>query len=443
MQLSRRDWLAQSLAFGALGGCSLASQWDGTTPFTTATGLTLSPAPDWMSVSWNDSTHMDRWAKMGLGPNRTMRSDYKYGLAVSAGGKYFASPVGASPINAITIISTESGERWRIAHPNKWVEITQPTFSPDGERIAFVASPPTHGGNCEIWIAPVRGGLARVIRSGARRSMYWPFFSWDGTRVACFRDILLDSRNGPSKIKPEYRGYQFSSLFEYDIATGAETKASDLIVEGHLRPLAVYAPNDRDFLVGARTFGAVLDGRASSSREYGPDLPADCEAPRFGCFPDHGPIQPPPGLMEGRELFEVKRGEPVARFPKGARPKVFGANGARFGSGSRFYGADRHGRVAISEGMRVHVCDETGPVKTLDLATTLGWPGYPNIDFCAISADGEAIAAATAQGFVDEGTRVDVLRGGRISTFALKPADDGPANTKLVTDESGVSEFPA
>lgn len=431
--------MAQALSLGALGGCTLASQWDGTKPFTTATGLTLYPPEPWMSLAWDDPTNFPRWEQQFNRGLRGARSDWLNGLAVSAGGKYIACPVGASPLNAMTIVATETGERWRIAHPNRWIEIKQPVFSPDGESIAMVASPPTYGGNCEIWIAPVRGGPARIMRSGARRSMNWPFFSWDGKRIACFRDVLPDAQN--TSRRPEYAGYIFGSPFEYEIETGAETRLSELIVGTAAVPHAAYAPNDRDLLAGARILGGVLKAQGST-KEYGKDLPVDCTTAQIGCFEDYGLVQPPAGLLDGREFFELKRGAPAVRFPKSARPKLFGAPGARFGVGSRYYGADRHGRVVISDKMRAHACDEAGPVKTLDLATTPGWPGYPNIEFCAISSDGEAIAASTPQDFTDGGTRVDLLRGDRVSTFVLKPSADGPGNTRLITDEGGKSEFP-
>lgn len=423
--LSRRTLLSQALAMTALGGC--AAHWDGQAPFTTLTGLTLVPSPEWMGLSWNDPQNVARWeAQLSL--NRGMRIEWTSGLAVSTGGKYIALPVGASQINAITVVATETGERWRVAHPNKRVLLTQPTFSPDGESIAMIASPPTYSGNCEIWMSPLKGGRGGVLRSSSPRSMYWPVFSPDGRKIACFRDV--DTPRSNPLVRPEYQASLYCSLFEYDIATGQETQVSDLIVNA-LKAHAAYVSNGRDFLVGARVFARPLDN------DYSKML--DCGDGRSWCYDDLGPAQPSPGQLDGRAMFSVSRGAHIERFPTPARPAILGPKGI-LDPRATFFGADRNGNTVVGFGNKAWVCDDTKILKMLDPAASKLGASDGNLDACAISYDGSVVAGATSLGFVDEGTRVDMLRNGVVTSFVLSPGDS--MKNFSVDVSAGASEFP-
>ena len=420
LQHSRRHWLAHALSTVTVGGCmSSTGIREG---FSTPTGFEVSAVPEWRYRAWNDPENLKLWDSL-LSLDRRMRWTAQEGLAVSAGGKVAAVPVGASAINAITLAAHESDEVWRIAHPNPRIQLSHPTFSPDGETIAVVASPPTYFGDCEIWIAPVRGGRARVIRASEPRSMYWPAFSRDGLRVACFRDVAPSQEY--RQIKREYAPYPYCALFEYDLETSEETKINDLVVDAANARFGYGARSDM-FLVG---FDGIARFAAEERYSNG----------ETGYREDIGPLQPA-GQTDGRRLFELRRGAPVKRFPEPAKPGLLKAG--LFDKSASFCGVDRSGNVLIKSLKRAYACNDERIVQVLDLERSRSGAGHDNFETCAISSDGSAIAGTTPRGFVNEGTRLDLMHDGEIKTFALQPSDLGASPVHLITADSRSSRFP-
>lgn len=145
---------------------------------------------------------------------------YDGGPALSADGSLLAFTDPRHPVNVLSIVEIGTERGWTIAHPNYRVKLAHPTFSPDGEYIAFVVTPPTYFGLSEIWIAPLRGGECRVLGGAAASCFLLPTFSPDGTRIACFGDASFPFVSVGPRTGREYRtGLLNMGLFEIDIAS--------------------------------------------------------------------------------------------------------------------------------------------------------------------------------------------------------------------------------
>lgn len=145
---------------------------------------------------------------------------YDSGPALSPDGSLIAFTDPRHAVNLLSIVESGTRRGWTIAHPNYRVKLAHPTFSPDGEFIAFVVTPPTYFGLSEIWIAPLRGGACRVLGGAASSCFLLPTFSPDGARIACFGDASFPFASAGPRSGREYRtGLLHVGLFEIDIAS--------------------------------------------------------------------------------------------------------------------------------------------------------------------------------------------------------------------------------
>src|SRR4051794_24052644 len=87
------------------------------------------------------------------------------------------------PVNSSVPLTLES---MRMAG-----RIGDPTISPDGRTVAFVAA---HNGPAKIWIVPVSGGEPKVLLEG-KEAESSPQWSPDGKSIA-----FLSARNGQQNI---------------------------------------------------------------------------------------------------------------------------------------------------------------------------------------------------------------------------------------------------
>lgn len=117
------------------------------------------------------------------------RSD-QFGAAVSPDGKSIAYRAGLSASNAEIFVARISGTQTRqITHTGRWA--TQPAWSRDGKRIAFVSTPVGSAGNFELIVASADGQSARTIVSTVAE-INGPAWTPDGSK------IFYGTRNGTS-----------------------------------------------------------------------------------------------------------------------------------------------------------------------------------------------------------------------------------------------------
>jgi hypothetical protein len=116
----------------------------------------------------------------------------------------------------------ELGERKRItvSHPDgaRFIEISDPAFSPDGKEIAFVGL--TQTGQQDVFVVPARGGVSRRVTNDpyAERGLFW---AADG--IYCASDAT---------------DHGLFNLFRIDPATGARTRLTTAPTnDGHPRVL--------------------------------------------------------------------------------------------------------------------------------------------------------------------------------------------------------------
>lgn len=171
-----------------------------------------------------------------------------HGLAVSAQGGMVALSTPAHPVNELLLLDLKARRSWRLKHPIGRVGLLQPTFSPRGDKLAFVVGVPSFTGEfdgvSEIWITDLRGEVERVISSPGRMHKY-PTFSPDGERLAFFGDVhpqrpLRNTRWVPH----ENRHLKPAAIYELDLRSGKETRLTQAAVGGTFG--LSYAPDGQD-----------------------------------------------------------------------------------------------------------------------------------------------------------------------------------------------------
>lgn len=173
---------------------------------------------------WYDPANV---AMARRGPVPTHLGDaYVRAPALSPDGSLLAAPLPSFPVNQLAVVRLNDGVGWILAHQNFRVKLSHPAFSPDGKKLALIATPPTYYGMSEIWVGGVDGGDFSVVSPPG--CFLLPAFSPDSQRLVCFG--VLDSES----IAP--RAYQFRSyrtgllhfsLWEIDLQTRATSQIAD------------------------------------------------------------------------------------------------------------------------------------------------------------------------------------------------------------------------
>lgn len=123
---------------------------------------------------------------------------------VSADGEVLVFTDWMLPANELLLVDRESNDVWILRHPVDRIRLSDPAISPDGKRIAFIASLGVSAGMGEIWITDLDGENALILRDD-RRAFRQPDFSPDGAALSYFRDVLPLAQS---------RGASFRSLVE-------------------------------------------------------------------------------------------------------------------------------------------------------------------------------------------------------------------------------------
>jgi hypothetical protein len=230
----RRDVMAHLGVFGIAAGC--ASQGAKAKDI-------LGPIDPHLYVPWN-APEAEAAARRRAPPERLPDARFN-DHAVSPDGTLVAATLPFAPLNEIVVFEIANRRGWRLRHPNPRVQLARPVFAPDG-RLALVVTPPSYFGISEIWITSPRGGACQVIAGNPSRLYYKPSFSHDGRRVVVFRDVWPGILPPPARqIRREHREVPPLSLFEIDLASGAESQLSE---RGFERGEAFYAPDGGFFL---------------------------------------------------------------------------------------------------------------------------------------------------------------------------------------------------
>lgn len=113
-----------------------------------------------------------------------------FGVAVAPDGKWIAYRTGLSGTNAeIFSARTDGSGQRQLTHTGRWA--TQPAWSPDGRRIAFVSTPIGSAGNFQLVVMNRDGSNAKTLVDTVAE-VTGPAWSADGSRIA------YETRNGTS-----------------------------------------------------------------------------------------------------------------------------------------------------------------------------------------------------------------------------------------------------
>jgi dipeptidyl aminopeptidase/acylaminoacyl peptidase len=128
------------------------------------------------------------------------------------------------PPNELVVFDWRTKKGWRLVYPNPHVKLLDPVFSKDGQRIAFVVTPPHYAGRSEIWVADVHGRNASLV-AGGDHFYRFPVFSPDGSRMAYARDVDPPPIAAPV-LKENRQAYTYA-FFETDLGTGSELRMAE------------------------------------------------------------------------------------------------------------------------------------------------------------------------------------------------------------------------
>lgn len=137
----------------------------------------------------------------------------------------------SSPVNELLVVELTDQSASRIRGANFRVKLAHPALSPDGRRLAMVATPPTYFGIAEIWVLDLE--TSSLVRIGESQRAYdYPTFSHDGTRLLYFAETAHPQASQPTPMQPEYRAlaidyhlaeFEFSTHSERTVATAHST----------------------------------------------------------------------------------------------------------------------------------------------------------------------------------------------------------------------------
>ncbi|HLW75482.1 MAG TPA: hypothetical protein VKS01_00835, partial [Bryobacteraceae bacterium] len=135
------------------------------------------------SIEWSpDSTHLAGLTRTGPPPSKS--SDVRHYLHISY--KFNDTGWFDEKRSHVVVIDAKSGEARQITEGDNWND-TDPEWSPDSTRIAFVSDRTGHeldgSHNTDVWVIPASSGALKQIsdHAGPDRSPRW---SPDGKRIA-------------------------------------------------------------------------------------------------------------------------------------------------------------------------------------------------------------------------------------------------------------------
>jgi hypothetical protein len=357
--------------------------------------------------AWNSPENTE--AADGDPPPLHLGDLYPHAPAISPDGSLIALTLPARPVNEVAIFDVAARRGWTLSHPNYRVKLAQPTFSPDGQSLAVVVTPPTYFGISEIWISPLRGGDCRVLAQQPSGCLVLPQFSSDGTRLVCFGDA------NQSVVSPAFsRSYRTGAVtfapYEFDLRNGQATRLMEQAwswVE-----FIGYARNDDGFCL--RTgFPAVQEPDSNGSVRWVMNYD-------------------PTGTMRsdrGRHGFFVRRGsEPVfpveSIIPEAAR-----------GRAAALVGVSRRGALLVRTS-RANASFAAGAasvlIRCLD-GVCADWIAPPNVHLqdAAMSGDGN-VAIGRVVRLLANGSETVLPEQAQV--YLLRDQDGGVQTLSVLTD---------
>ena len=151
----------------------------------------------------------------------------KKDFAISPDGRYLVVPFPYEAVNQLHIVNLRTLEATAIQHTNENYKLHQPSYSPDGEWIAFVATPAPFGGISTIVIVTNEGEFVAEIGEYDR---YYssPNFSKSKGKLLYFRDSYGSFRDSKHNVSRAINHVITDTIFEYDFSTGTERQMVDL-----------------------------------------------------------------------------------------------------------------------------------------------------------------------------------------------------------------------
>ena len=138
-------------------------------------------------------------------------------------------------ISSLVVLTLSTDER-QVISQNGW----NPTWSPDGTHIAYVAASPRHPGNTDIYVMRADGSDPhRLIDSGG--SDYFPYWSPDGTSIV----FTADRNGGPDIFRADADG---SDVVDLTANSPAQDASYGWTPDGHIVFLSNRTGTDEMFV---------------------------------------------------------------------------------------------------------------------------------------------------------------------------------------------------
>ncbi|MBO6878906.1 MAG: hypothetical protein JJ873_16110 [Maricaulis sp.] len=145
-------------------------------------------------------------------------------IAASEQAGLLAFTVSGSPVNELLLTDWDGDVFLTIVYPECHVKITDPAFSPNGQYLAFVATPHSYFSYGEIIVLNLETlEFSRIAEHG--RSYRLPTFV-SNTSLSYFRDVAPVPESIEQDSRYVTRAFHFYQLFSADLSTGAELPIS-------------------------------------------------------------------------------------------------------------------------------------------------------------------------------------------------------------------------
>ena len=167
------------------------------------------------SIPWDHPNRIAMWNENAEHVNAVLNP-----IAISPMTRQLAAAVGATPQNEIQVLNYETGHVIRIRYRSGYYRVSSPTFSPDGQHLAFIAAPPSWGGVSEIILFDLEA--VELVRTYGGPGDYFDKIrftrSGDGLHVFAIDRAHADPPPGPPY--QHYREIQREQLGYLSLETG-------------------------------------------------------------------------------------------------------------------------------------------------------------------------------------------------------------------------------
>lgn len=152
------------------------------------------------SIPWDHSDRIGRWNENAAHTNAVLNP-----IAISPSTRQLAAAVGETPQNEIQVLDYDTGGVTRIRFRSGYYRVSSPTFSPDGSLLAFVAAPPSWGGESQVVVFDLAAMQVMRIYGGPGEYVETIRFSRSGEGLFVF---AIERARAVPRAGPPYQHYR-------------------------------------------------------------------------------------------------------------------------------------------------------------------------------------------------------------------------------------------